>query len=323
MRIDSSDVSFATAYRSDNVTISLDRTHARTSPVTTAAATTTRVRPAAADTFQLSRYATAAGGDREDLQDLTPAQRLGWLAIEALVGHVTKFVRFHAPSRAAVSTAATAAAGQITQHSEFHAEMEKSAFEAQGTVTTADGRSIQFSATLTMQRSFQSTTVSTESRTTADPLVLNFGGASAQVTGASVAFDLNSDGKAEQMSFVAGGSGFLVLDRNNDGKVNNGGELFGPQTNNGFAELASYDADGNGWIDEGDPVFSQLRVWTADGLSSLAEKGVGAIATASVETPFALRDAANASQGDIRSSGIFLTEDGTAGTIQQVDLAVG
>ena len=48
------------------------------------------------------------------------------------------------------------------------------------------------------------------------------------------AFDLNADGQAEQINFVAPGSGFLVFDRNQDGKVNNGSELFGPTTDNGF-----------------------------------------------------------------------------------------
>jgi hypothetical protein len=105
--------------------------------------------------------------------------------------------------------------------------------------------------------------------------------------------------------------------------VNDGRELFGPQTGNGFAELASYDADHNGWIDENDPVFSKLRIWTQDRLFTLSEKGIGAIATSSAETPFALKDGATSLQGNIRSSGIYLSENGAAGTIQQVDLAEG
>ena len=206
----------------------------------------------------------------------------------------------------------------------MHSEAERTSFAAQGSVQTADGRNISFSAQFTMQRQYQSKTVTTAAdNATQDPLIVNFGGGPAQLTGAKIAFDLNGDGKPETVSFVAGGSGFLVLDRNADGKVNDGTEMFGPQSGNGFAELAAYDSDGNGWIDENDPVFSQLQIWSQDGLSSLSDKGVGAIATSSVATPFAIKDSSNALEGNVVSSGVYLSENGLAGTVQQVDLAVG
>src|SRR6185369_7094398 len=130
------------------------------------------------------------------------------------------------------------------------------------------------SAELNMSREFQSSSVITESAQSTDPLVVNFGGAPARISEARVAFDLDGDGHAEQISFVAAGSGFLAVDRNGDGKVNDGTELFGPRTGNAFQELASYDVDGNGWIDQGDPVFGQLRVLTLDGVSTLSERGI-------------------------------------------------
>jgi len=154
-----------------------------------------------------------------------------------------------------------------------------------------------------MQREFESFTSSIGPAHKADPLVVNFGGAPARLTGAKISFDLNSDGAPENVSFVARGSGFLALDSNGDGKVNDGRELFGPQTGNGFGELAAYDSDNNGWIDQRDPVFAKLRIWTVNGLESLSDKGIGAISTSSAMTPFALKDAANVSQGDIRSTG--------------------
>ena len=139
------------------------------------------------------------------------------------------------------------------------------------------------------------------------------------------AFDLNADGQSEQINFVGPGSGFLVFDRNRDGKINDGRELFGPQTNDGFQELSALDSDGNGWIDENDPAFAELQVWTrdADGsdqLRSLASLGVGAIGLNNVATPFALKTESNRTLGEIRNSGIFLLESGTTGTIQQIDL---
>lgn len=76
--------------------------------------------------------------------------------------------------------------------------------------------------------------------------------------------DLDADGMEDQISFVLPGSGFLALDLNGDGRINDGRELFGPETGDGFAELARYDEDGNQWIDENDPVFERLRIWTKD-----------------------------------------------------------
>jgi hypothetical protein len=138
-------------------------------------------------------------------------------------------------------------------------------------------------------------------------------------------FDLNSDGTKEQIAFVAPGSGFLALDKNGDGTINNGSELFGPGTGNGFKDLAAYDSDGNGWIDENDAVFNNLRIWTKDSagndqLFTLSQKGVGALYLGNVATPFSVKDEQNALLGQVRSTGIFLQENGTVGTLQQVDL---
>lgn len=160
-----------------------------------------------------------------------------------------------------------------------------------------------------------------------DPLVINFSGSAAQLTGAKFSFDLDADGKAEQVSFVSENSGFLALDRNSDGKVNSGSELFGPATGNGFSELAAYDLDRNGWIDENDAVYQKLGIWTKDadgkdGLSTLLQKNIGALYLGSVATPFDLKNSQNRLDGLVRSSGVYLNENGGAGTMQQIDLAV-
>ena len=105
-----------------------------------------------------------------------------------------------------------------------------------------------------------------------------------------------------------------------------GRELFGPGSGNGFEELAAYDEDGNGWIDENDVIFNSLKIWCKDEngndrLYSLAEKGVGAICLQNVSTDFSLKNAKNETNGIIRNTGIFLYENGAAGTIQHVDMA--
>ncbi len=140
-------------------------------------------------------------------------------------------------------------------------------------------------------------------------------------------FDLDSDGKLDTISFAAPGSGFLALDINENGSIDDGSELFGPKSGNGFNDLAAYDSDGNSWIDENDPIYNKLRIWSMDTsgalkLEALGKVGVGAIYLGNVETSYRLLNNTNQERGTLARSGIFLNENGTAGTIQHVDLAV-
>lgn len=208
-----------------------------------------------------------------------------------------------------------------------HSESEQTSFRASGVVRTADNQEIKFDLSLTMSRSYyeESTTVSTSGgRKATDPLVLNFSGKAAELTDQRFDFDLNADGKTENIQFVQG-SGFLALDKNGDGAVNDGSELFGPTSGDGFSELAALDGDSNGWIDENDSVYGQLMVWTkdasgADQVRSLKEANVGAIAVGNVATPFQMKDSANQLLAQVRASGVWLSEQGKAGTMQQIDL---
>ena len=141
-------------------------------------------------------------------------------------------------------------------------------------------------------------------------------------------FDIDCDGKMDEISMLREGSGFLALDKNGDGKINDGSELFGTRSGNGFADLAVYDEDGNGWIDENDEIFDKLRVWSKDKdgkdvLKTLKEADVGAIYLGSTNSQFSLTDKKdNEVLGAVRSTGIYLKEStGMAGTVQQVDLA--
>ena len=209
-------------------------------------------------------------------------------------------------------------------------ETESTHFAAQGTVRTADGRDIQFSLQLDMHRSYREesfTRLRLGEAALVDPRVINFDGTAAQLHNLRFAFDLDGDGSTEQVPLLAGHRGYLALDTNQNQRIDSGLELFGPRTGNGFAELARHDSDGNGWIDEADAAFEQLRVWMpdADGngaLHTLAELGVGAIQLGAVATPFALRTADNASLGAIRTTSAYLREDGGVGTVQQIDLSV-
>ncbi|WP_234087448.1 VCBS repeat-containing protein [Azonexus sp. R2A61] len=213
---------------------------------------------------------------------------------------------------------------------EVYSEVEQTSFAASGQVKTADGREISFSLQLNMSRSYREESTTSirlgDAARKVDPLVINFGGKAADLVDQRFAFDLDADGKTEQIAQLAAGSGYLVFDRNGDGQINDGSEMFGPQSGDGFAELAKYDDDGNGWIDENDAIFSRLSLWNpgskAEGTGiGLLAAGVGAISLSRVATPFDIKNDANGLLGQIRTSGIFLHEDGTAGTIQQIDLS--
>jgi hypothetical protein len=214
---------------------------------------------------------------------------------------------------------------------ESYYEQEKMSFAAQGMVRTADGREINLSVQLNMSREFASqldiNIRAGDAAIAIDPLVINFNGSAPELTDIKYSFDLDSDGQEDQISFVGPDSGFLALDINEDGQINSGSELFGPGSGDGFAELAQYDADGNGWIDEADSIYSRLRIWTkdADGndeLFALGQKGIGAIFLGSVSTAFDMKDAGNNSLGQVRESGIYLNENGSAGTVQHIDLTI-
>lgn len=212
---------------------------------------------------------------------------------------------------------------------ESYYEQEKMSFAAQGTIKTADGKEIAFSVQLNMSREFASQqNIRIRAGDAAiDPLVINFNGKAPELTDTKFTFDLDSDGKEDQISFVGPGSGFLALDLNGDGRINNGKELFGPNTGNGFIELARYDEDGNQWIDENDSIYERLWIWTKDSegrdiLFALGQKGIGAIYLGNIDTSFAMKNQQNDLQGQMRKSGIYIKESGSVGTVQQIDLTI-
>lgn len=285
----------------------------------------------------------ALSGDADSLQN-DPRLRLLMDMFEAITGRRMKVfdareLQRQAGDNVAPAPAATSAADasapperagwglEFDSHT-LRAELETTRVAAEGVVQTADGQTIAFSLQLEMSRAYvEETSVSLREGDAVrkDPLVINFDGSGAQLTDMQFAFDLDVDGQRENIAFVSSGSGFLALDKNGDGKVNDGAELFGARSGNGFADLAQYDQDGNQWIDENDAVYNQLRVWQKDAsgqdsMRTLAQAGVGALHLGQVASPFSINTATNQSLGLVRSSGVFLYESGQAGALQQLDL---
>lgn len=231
-----------------------------------------------------------------------------------------------------------AAAGGTTMYSvqgfqmqRYHMEEEHTTFATQGTVKTADGRELSFNLEFGMSRRFEEyyeENVVTSIKTFKDPLVINLNTNIAQVSDQKFFFDLDCDGEEEEISSLQAGSGFLALDLNGDGKINDGSELFGTKSGDGFKDLSKYDLDGNGWIDEADPIWEKLLIWTKDEngkdkMYHLSDLGVGAIGLSRVGTQFSLNTKeTNETNAMIRKTGIFLYENGTVSTLQQLDMAV-
>lgn len=205
-------------------------------------------------------------------------------------------------------------------------EKEEMSFSSNGLVKTADGKTIEFSYNLNMSRErYESSEVLFEQEFH-DPLVLNFDGKGIDFSDKKIHLDLDLDGDIDTFNMIGKGSGFLAIDKNHNGKIDDGNELFGPRTNNGFSELREYDLDNNNWIDENDSIFKSLKIWMIgeDGLEQLIglkEAGVGAIYLSDVASSYTLINDEH-ELGIIKGSSIYLTEDGKANVIHEVDIKI-
>lgn len=217
--------------------------------------------------------------------------------------------------------------GMEISYTERKWEEESLSFSAKGSVKTSDGRSLEFSLSMGMRRTESSETSlqlrAGDAARKKDPLVVNFAGTAPRLADRATDFDLDADGTTDSVHFATGGSAFLARD-SGTGLVD-GSNLFGPSTGDGFAELSTLDSDNNGWIDAGDPVWADLRLWNRDESGQdwvwyLDEKGIGAISLARTSTPFTLKDASGAETGSVGQTGVWIGESGAVGTVNHVDL---
>ena len=109
-----------------------------------------------------------------------------------------------------------------------------------------------------------------------DPLVVDLNGDGVKLTpleGSKVNFDFGADGFAEQTGWVSAQDGLVVFDRNKNGRIDNGTELFGNANEDGFAALAKFDGNKDGVIDARDAVFANLRIWRDANGNGLTDAG--------------------------------------------------
>ena len=187
-----------------------------------------------------------------------------------------------------------------------------------------------------------------------DPLVLDLNRDGKVELKNAAFFDLNANGFHEFTRWIDKTDAFLVLDKNFNGKADDGSELFGDVMTlpdgslalTGFDALKAYDSNGDGKIDASDEIYASLKVLTGEGkMSSLADAGVKSLNVSSEavnestppalsqsdlakltwdERVLALKDQAREadralwkSGGSIRAKGTFEWQDGSTGTIAE------
>ncbi len=164
-----------------------------------------------------------------------------------------------------------------------------------------------------------------------DPLILDLDGDGYNILTKEngTNFDLDGNGLAEKINWTKT-DGFLCLDLNGNGKIDNGGELFGDNTllsdgtkaKNGFEALAQYDLNGDGVIDQNDDIFDKLMVWVdanGDGVSDKGElktlKELGIIA---INLNYETINDATGTEAIIGNIASFVKTDGTVRNIGEL-----
>jgi len=280
---------------------------------------------------QAQSGSVAQDGTISEDADLDPKLRGIVAVLERLLGKKITIRGFRAEGNGSLQVASDGSVrvgwGMEVKSSYSLHEDQALGMSFSGKVVTQEGKEMNFSLNLQLNREFNLTQSTTfrAGDALSDPLVISLDGGS-PIGNGKFAFDLIEGGKMENISLLSGESGFLTLDKNGDGKVTNGGEFFGPQSGNGFNELTKLDEDKNGWIDENDSQFKSLKLWiktdSSDRLVTLKEVGVGALSLQAVKGTFDFKDNTNVTQARLQNTSVALSESGEAKAIFGLDLAV-
>ncbi|MEN8820383.1 MAG: hypothetical protein ABF271_04675 [Abyssibacter sp.] len=264
---------------------------------------------------------------------VSPQLRLMKDLVESLLGKMFELFDEQAleaqPTADGAASEPRSATGATTLRAvQEYREHEQFAFAARGLIQTEDGQQIEVEINLSMQRSLVERsslelTVGDAPRLK-DPLVINFNGRAAELTSDRFAFDLDADGLADQLPGLAAGHALVVIDRNGNGRIDDGREVLGALSGDAYGDLRKLDDDGNGFVDAGDAAFDQLGLWRPgqSDIDALKNSVIGALSTDSAATLFQLTDEARELAGQLQRTGVWIGDNGEAGTVQQLDFRV-
>ncbi|MBD3610292.1 MAG: hypothetical protein HUJ30_07055 [Gammaproteobacteria bacterium] len=148
-----------------------------------------------------------------------------------------------------------------------------------------------------------------------DPLILDLDGDGIETSGVSNGshFDITGDGIKEQVSFVSGGDAFLAIDKNGNGIIDSGRELFGDQLGdaNGFEALKHLDSNHDQIINALDTQWQQLRLFSLNQDGSQQIRELSAENIQSIQLTYQ-QTAEEISESDvIAQTGNFTRDDGS------------
>jgi hypothetical protein len=158
-----------------------------------------------------------------------------------------------------------------------------------------------------------------------DPLALDLAGNGFSTRGLddSISFDLDGDGQLERISAPSGDDALLALDRNANGRIDNGRELFGDQhgASNGFAELSNFDDNHDGRIDLQDSVFAHLSLLRFDQHGQQQRQSLSAAGISAIDLHAQNVQQALGAYDEIAQLGQFEFDDGRRGQAADLLLA--
>ncbi len=192
-------------------------------------------------------------------------------------------------------------------------------FGGQGGGAPATGGQVQLEFRFSFEMSLEVSVTQGEVQQ-GDPLVLDLDGDGIELTRytAGARFDLMGNAQSVRTALVTGGDAFLAIDRDGDGRITNGRELFGEQNGatNGFEELRKLDSNGDGVIDRLDRDFDKLLLWRDNG-NGISEPGelltLGQAGIASISLGYQNVDQAASGGNRIAQIAAFTFTDGRVG----------
>lgn len=269
----------------------------------------------------------ASYGLDDDYANLDPRYRMLALLLEQMFGKQTlgkaKGAQFHT-THTTPSAHTAHASSPIVHYQTSLEERQSQVVQMRATIALEDGKTLDASLSLRWEQHFmeQDAFFIQNGQVFRDPLILSLDGSQPL---AHTTFAFNLQGNEGKLVHLGANSGYLVLDKNGNGVVDNGSELFGPTTGEGFKELARLDEDGNGWIDKNDSLFSQLKFWhvsaSGEQLLSLEEVGIGALSLHVTPMGYVHKTSADAPLALFKNASLGLTDTYQSAALFEVDIA--